>query len=256
MKLGWLTVEGPPALVAEDLDRLELVCDTYLSVGTPVQLAARTLLEESGTVREQILGRVRQNLQALRDALAAGPGAVTLLGRKVAGRPSSGLLRRRGGPGPRFAAARRGGRARDSSSIFPARPISWWALCGAVHLRDRRPADYGARALGRDFFHGCYAGSRCRCFPSPPGRAGHRRDSRRSPSRSLDIPFSPTCVERDGRGTLVVLTRHGARPVFIAPAESSAESFLDPVDPAPGGAPGAGDPIREPHPRCLRAVSH
>ncbi len=79
MKLGWLTVEGPPALVAEALDRLELVCDTYLSVGTPVQLAARTLLEESGTVREQILGRVRQNLQALRDALAAGPGAVTLL---------------------------------------------------------------------------------------------------------------------------------------------------------------------------------
>ena len=30
-------------------------------------------------MREQILGRVRQNLQALRDALAAGPGAVTLL---------------------------------------------------------------------------------------------------------------------------------------------------------------------------------
>ena len=44
VKLGWIAVAGPDALVAAALERLELVCDTYLSVSTPVQVAAAELL--------------------------------------------------------------------------------------------------------------------------------------------------------------------------------------------------------------------
>ena len=51
VKLGWLAVDGPPALVDEALGRLELICDTYLSVSTPVQAAAPALLERGAPVR-------------------------------------------------------------------------------------------------------------------------------------------------------------------------------------------------------------
>jgi alanine-synthesizing transaminase len=79
LKLGWMTVEGPDALVCEALDRLELICDSYLSVSTPVQLAARSLLEESSVVRQQILARVHENAGTLRRLIDSGTGAVTLL---------------------------------------------------------------------------------------------------------------------------------------------------------------------------------
>ncbi|MCA1562053.1 MAG: pyridoxal phosphate-dependent aminotransferase [Acidobacteria bacterium] len=65
VKLGWMAVEGPDALVREALDRLELICDTYLSVSTPVQAAARSLIEVGETVRPQILARVTANYNAL-----------------------------------------------------------------------------------------------------------------------------------------------------------------------------------------------
>src|SRR5581483_134178 len=35
VKLGWMAVSGPARLVASALDRLELICDTYLSASTP-----------------------------------------------------------------------------------------------------------------------------------------------------------------------------------------------------------------------------
>ena len=60
-KLGWIAVGGPPELVAEALDRLETICDAYLSVSTPVQLAAPELLRQGAAVREQIQRRVREN---------------------------------------------------------------------------------------------------------------------------------------------------------------------------------------------------
>ena len=40
VKLGWIAAAGPAPAVEQALARLELVCDTYLSVSTPVQLAA------------------------------------------------------------------------------------------------------------------------------------------------------------------------------------------------------------------------
>ena len=78
VKLGWIAVSGPDALVADALQRLELICDTYLSVSTPVQLAAAHLLEAGAGVRAQILARVRANDAALRRAAEPFPSVQPL----------------------------------------------------------------------------------------------------------------------------------------------------------------------------------
>lgn len=73
VKLGWIALEGPDPLVAGALERLELICDTYLSVSTPVQIAAPRLLEDGAVVREAILARVRANHAALERLAARAP---------------------------------------------------------------------------------------------------------------------------------------------------------------------------------------
>jgi alanine-synthesizing transaminase len=66
VKLGWIIVDGPEPIVREALDRLELICDTYLSVSTPVQHAAPALLSAGAAVRAEILDRIRTNARELR----------------------------------------------------------------------------------------------------------------------------------------------------------------------------------------------
>jgi alanine-synthesizing transaminase len=78
VKLGWIALDGPARIVAEALDRLELICDTYLSVSTPVQVATPSLLEQGAAVRQQILERVRANDAALRAIVAHSGGATVL----------------------------------------------------------------------------------------------------------------------------------------------------------------------------------
>jgi alanine-synthesizing transaminase len=73
VKLGWMRVDGPEPLVGQALERLELICDTYLSVGTPVQIAASSLIESGAAIRDEILARVRTNYAALREAAASHP---------------------------------------------------------------------------------------------------------------------------------------------------------------------------------------
>lgn len=73
VKLGWIAVDGPERMVSAALQRLELICDTYLSVSTPVQLAAPALLAAGAEVRAAILGRIRTNEQELRRMTAAYP---------------------------------------------------------------------------------------------------------------------------------------------------------------------------------------
>jgi alanine-synthesizing transaminase len=70
VKLGWMAVGGPDALVRAALARLEHICDTYLSVSTPAQLAAASLLERGAAIRSQIAARVAANHRSL-DALVA-----------------------------------------------------------------------------------------------------------------------------------------------------------------------------------------
>jgi aspartate/methionine/tyrosine aminotransferase len=78
VKLGWIAVEGPVRLVDAAVERLELICDTYLPVSTPVQIAARQLIAGGADVRAQILARVRSNYAALKQAAGRYP-AVELL---------------------------------------------------------------------------------------------------------------------------------------------------------------------------------
>jgi alanine-synthesizing transaminase len=78
VKLGWLAAAGPRDLLSEAMDRLELICDTYLSVSTPVQLAAAGLMATGAAVREQIAARVRGNYETLRELTARWPAVEAL----------------------------------------------------------------------------------------------------------------------------------------------------------------------------------
>ena len=78
LKLGWIAVQGPDGLVRDALERLEVVCDAYLSVSTPVQVAAPALIEAGAAVREQILQRIRRNYDALRSSAADRPALEVL----------------------------------------------------------------------------------------------------------------------------------------------------------------------------------
>ena len=78
LKLAWIAVSGPSGPREEALQRLEIVADTYLSVATPVQIAAPALLARKAELQAPIARRVTANLAALRGRLAASP--VSLLG--------------------------------------------------------------------------------------------------------------------------------------------------------------------------------
>ena len=83
LKLGWCIVGGPQPQRDAALAALEIIADSYLSVGTPVQVAAPRLLDAGASVRAAIQARTRRNLAMLR---------------AVAGRyPACELLRTEGG---------------------------------------------------------------------------------------------------------------------------------------------------------------
>jgi hypothetical protein len=65
MKLGWIAASGPDDLVETALANLELVADTYLSAGTPVQVALPRLLALGADIRTSIQGRVLRNRHTL-----------------------------------------------------------------------------------------------------------------------------------------------------------------------------------------------
>jgi aspartate/methionine/tyrosine aminotransferase len=73
VKLGWIAMTGPVDKLAALIPAYELVADTYLSVSTPVQVAAADLLARGADIRHQIQARTRRNLDALRAAAASVP---------------------------------------------------------------------------------------------------------------------------------------------------------------------------------------
>lgn len=73
MKLGWVAINGPKGERLRARERLELVADTYLSVGTPVQMAAPRLFEIGEQIRRRISERTRTNLHELGQILLDGP---------------------------------------------------------------------------------------------------------------------------------------------------------------------------------------
>jgi hypothetical protein len=88
-KLGWIAVSGPAAARQEAAKRLEIVADTYLSAGTPVQAALPALMTIGATIRAAITQRIRANLAVL----AEGTGGDSPLSRLRADGGWSAILR-------------------------------------------------------------------------------------------------------------------------------------------------------------------
>jgi aspartate/methionine/tyrosine aminotransferase len=70
MKLAWLVASGPQTLVQRATERLEIIADTFLSPGTPVQLALPRLLGIREQMQRQLQSRITANLAHLDAALA------------------------------------------------------------------------------------------------------------------------------------------------------------------------------------------
>ncbi len=71
LKLGWIAVRGPGA--ASHVEALAFLADQYLSVATPVQVAAPALLHLAQGIQADVRGRLRANLASLDEALRGFP---------------------------------------------------------------------------------------------------------------------------------------------------------------------------------------
>jgi alanine-synthesizing transaminase len=78
MKLAWVATTGPDAAVADAGARLEVIADTFLSLNTPVQLAADVFLEQRNHIQPTLLARVRANLAELDRQLGEQPSCTRL----------------------------------------------------------------------------------------------------------------------------------------------------------------------------------
>jgi alanine-synthesizing transaminase len=78
MKIAWLAVTGPGSQVRPALDRLEIVADTYLSLGAPAQAALPKLLAQRHSLRSQLLARIRENRAHLQSQLRSHPACELL----------------------------------------------------------------------------------------------------------------------------------------------------------------------------------
>lgn len=73
MKLAWILVNGPAERLSHAAVRLEIITDTYLSVGAPLACALPRLLETRRALVPQILNRLRSNLSSLDGQLSKVP---------------------------------------------------------------------------------------------------------------------------------------------------------------------------------------
>ena len=69
LKLGWIAVGGGASVARAALERLDLIADTYLSVGTPVQAALPDLLALGARRRAAIVARITENRRTLARAI-------------------------------------------------------------------------------------------------------------------------------------------------------------------------------------------
>jgi aspartate/methionine/tyrosine aminotransferase len=74
MKASWIVVGGSKDMATQALRRLEVICDTYLSVSTPIQLAIPAFLKTSYIQREAILQRIKENLITAHEVLDGRAG--------------------------------------------------------------------------------------------------------------------------------------------------------------------------------------
>ncbi|MDL2330337.1 pyridoxal phosphate-dependent aminotransferase [Desulfosarcina sp. OttesenSCG-928-A07] len=69
MKLGWVVTGGDPSLADAAVNHLETLMDFYLTVATPIQLAAGTMLAERAGIQHQINARIADNENLLKTRL-------------------------------------------------------------------------------------------------------------------------------------------------------------------------------------------
>lgn len=67
MKLSWIVLNGPQDHVNEAKQRLEILTDTFLSVNTPVQNAAKSWLNNRDGIVKQIKKRIKDNYTYLQN---------------------------------------------------------------------------------------------------------------------------------------------------------------------------------------------
>ena len=65
MKLGWIVTNGPVLLRERAIERLDLIADTFLSVGTPVQHALPFWFKHRSRLQAEIINRASKNLDWL-----------------------------------------------------------------------------------------------------------------------------------------------------------------------------------------------
>jgi alanine-synthesizing transaminase len=78
LKLSWIVVSGPNAVVGQALAALEFIGDSYLSVATPIQLALPGILDRAAPVRDAILARCLGNLARAREIVRGTPSVELL----------------------------------------------------------------------------------------------------------------------------------------------------------------------------------
>jgi alanine-synthesizing transaminase len=69
MKLAWIAISGPAQAQQDARERLEIIADTYLSVGTPVQHVLPDLFQIGAGIQQTLLQQIKQNLAVLDDLL-------------------------------------------------------------------------------------------------------------------------------------------------------------------------------------------
>jgi aspartate/methionine/tyrosine aminotransferase len=70
MKFAWLAVNGPEAQKKEAMARLEVIADTFLSMNAAIQAAAPIFLAQRHAIQQQLMARVRHNLEEMDRQLA------------------------------------------------------------------------------------------------------------------------------------------------------------------------------------------
>jgi aspartate/methionine/tyrosine aminotransferase len=79
MKLGWIAVSGRPESAEVALERLEVIADAFLSVGTPVQQALPALMGSRATAERAIRDRAQANLAWIAAALERSAGSLLVV---------------------------------------------------------------------------------------------------------------------------------------------------------------------------------
>lgn len=78
LKLGWIHATGAIDAVRSALGHLECIADAFLSVNTPVQLAAGDLLRSAGAIQDGVRARLRANL-AIAESLSGTTSRLRML---------------------------------------------------------------------------------------------------------------------------------------------------------------------------------